>query len=149
MKRDNTSFQDPAQAFAPQSAAGGITGNTIDLQMYEAANTVLEVSQNGGGGDYSVKLQEAPDDGTGSAGSWTDVASSDLIGSFTSNIDGVSPGDFVEDVGYIGGSRFLRVVVTENSASSPGPDVAATVVRGFPRYGGGPADTSSAFPSAP
>lgn len=146
MKRDNTSFQDPVQAIAPQSAAGGITGGQVDLQKYEAAQVLLTVSQNGGGGDYSVKLQEAPDDGAGSPGSWTDVASSDQIGSFTSNIDSVSPGDFVEDVGYIGGERFVRVVVTENSSSSPGPDVAATVNRGWPRYGGGPAD-NSAFPS--
>lgn len=131
MRTDLHNNIDPAQSIAAQGVSGGVNGSGVDLANFPETDVHLNVGSGSGDGDYSVKLQHAEDDGSGSPDTWEDVPSDEQQGSFTSNID--SGSDIMESVGYLGSRRHLRVVVTENTAGTTAPTVAATVVKGGAR----------------
>lgn len=117
----------PAQSIAAAGAGGGITGSSVDLQGYEAADIQLNVGSGSNDGTYSVAVEESDDGSTG----WSAVASGDLQGSLPSDLDTGS--DIMSSVGYLGTKRHVRVTVTEDSSATTAPTVSATVVRGAPR----------------
>lgn len=93
----------------------------MDLRGYESATVLIE-SGTITDGTHTPKLQESDDNTT-----YTDVAAGDLIGSF-SNIANNS----IQEVGYKGTKRYIRVAVTVTGATTGGV-YGATVVRGHPR----------------
>lgn len=116
----------PAQTIAAASASGGLTGSGVDLAGFDKADVQINVGAGSNDGDYSVSVEESSDNST-----WSTVASGDLQGSFTSNIDTGS--DLMEHVGYHGNTRYIRVTVTENTAATTAPTVAALLQRAHAR----------------
>lgn len=115
---------DVVQSIAPALIKIATNGGTVDLQGYHAAVVVFSVGLISDGA-HTPKVQEAPDDGTGNPGAWTDVAAADLQGTL-----GAFAASTVQRVGYIGTKRFVRAVVTSSGAT--GAMYEAAVVRGRP-----------------
>jgi len=115
-----------AQTIAAADASGGITGGSVDLTAFDAFEVILNVGAGSGDGDYAVTVEASNDNA-----SWSPVDSALLNGSFTSNIDTGS--DLIEQVGYLGVAKYLRVSVTENSAGTTAPTVGALVQRASAR----------------
>ena len=96
-------------------------GSVVDLQGYQGALLAAIVGTITDG-THSLTVQES-DDGTG----WSDVAATDLQGIFanlTSNT--------VQEVGYMGNKRYIRVNAIVSGATNGGA-YAVAVVRGAAR----------------
>ena len=121
---DLKSNVDVVQSIAPALIKIATNGSAIDLQGYHSAMVVFSVGLISDG-THTPKVQEAPDDGTGSPGAWTDVAAADLAGTLAA-----FAASSVQRVGYKGVDRFIRAVVTSSGAT--GATYEATVARGRP-----------------
>lgn len=120
---------DVKASLVPQSVGGAVTGTTVDLFGAEAALIVLDAGA--ATAAATIKVQEAPDS-SGSPGSWTDVADSDLIG-LTGNTSGfATTASSVLKVSYVGNQRFIRVSATAGTAAL----LSASVIRGHLRHAG-------------
>lgn len=110
----------PSLALAPQASTATRNGLDIDRSGYEALSFHL-VSGTITDGTHTPKLQEADDNGSGAPGTYSDVAAANLIGSFTALTTGAgNGGSAVQEVGYIGGKRWVRVVMTVSGATTGG-----------------------------
>src|SRR5690242_19740977 len=106
------------QAFVPAAKTATANGLDIDTSGYEAATFYLNVGVVTDG-THTPKLQEADDNGSGSAGTYSDVAAAGLIRSFTALTTGAgNGGSAVQEVGYIGGKRWVRIVMTVSGATT-------------------------------
>ena len=97
--------------------------NEDDIDLAGANSAVLLFSLGDGtvsdSNKLTIKLEHADDDGTGSAGSYSEVEAKDVLG-----VDSVSDGVIlsIEDDeqvykrGYVGGKRFLKVSWTAVSS---------------------------------
>lgn len=117
----------PAQTLRPAARTADANGENVDLANFDAAVVVIDVGT-WTDGTHTFEVQEADDDGSGSPDTWAAVADADLDGS-EPVVDGAADDDQIYEIGYIGGKRWLRVVVTVASATT-GAVYAATVVRG-------------------
>ena len=126
---------------AVKTAAGNGTG--VDLQGYESATVLVEV---GAEGDtlsssvyFEVSLEHSDDDST-----YTDVAQADIIdgtissGGIFLKLDGTANGNpdtagEIYRVGYVGGKRYVRVVLAKTGTHSNGTPLGAMIVRGHAR----------------
>ena len=144
--RDLKSNVAPVNALAPQSiTSAALTSGNVDLFGFNAAAIVVALGTVDGlnagaptSGTIAVKLEHADDDGTGSPGAYADVALADVVGPV-----GVSAGVVatlsesnagIQNVGYVGGKRFIRVTLTPSGLGTGGP-VAVVVNKGHPRHG--------------
>lgn len=118
-----------AHSLAPATRTAGATGAAVDLALWDAACVVVHVGSYTDG-THTIEVQEADDDGSGAAGSFTAVADADLDGA-EPVIDASGDANSVFEVGYKGAKRHLRVVVTTSGTTS-GATYGATVVRGHP-----------------
>lgn len=83
----------------------------IDLQGANSATLIINTGAIAGVGDYTVSLRHGDAaDLTGDAA----AASTDLLGTLPASLADST----VYTVGYIGGKRYLRVVITKNSGTS-------------------------------
>lgn len=114
--------------------SGGFTGSNIDMQGAEALAIVAGLGGGSADGSYDITVQEAPESTStpGSPGSWTDVGTGDLLGSFTTGNQADAGID--ERVGYIGTNRFVRVKVEEGSAATTAPTAYAVGLKGELNY---------------
>lgn len=100
-------------------------GADVDLANFDAATFVFDIGVVTAD-DLVFTIEEAPDDGTGSAGAYTLVAAADL--------DGVVPvpttalDQLTAQVGYLGNERFVRAVVTDSGTGDG--IVSVVVIRG-------------------
>ena len=100
-------------------------GADVDLANFDAATFVFDIGVVTAD-DLVFTIQEAPDDGSGSAGAYTLVAAADL--------DGVVPvpttalDQLTAQVGYLGNERFVRAVVTDSGTGDG--IVSVVVIRG-------------------
>ena len=126
---------------AVKTAAANGTG--VDLQGYESATVLVEV---GAEGDtlsssvyFEVSLEHSDDDST-----YTDVAQADIIdgtissGGIFLKLDGTANGNpdtagEIYRVGYVGGKRYVRVVLAKTGTHSNGTPLGAMIVRGHAR----------------
>jgi len=152
--RDNKSklgraiFAGPQANLPAMLAANAYTGQTIDLQRYNAA-TLYILAGTWTDGVHTYTINEAPDDGTGNPGAFTAVAATDLsrletanaAGGFpiTESAAGSQPAAIIsaatalnQRVGYLGGQRFLRVALTITGTTT-GAKHTAFWVLGEPR----------------
>lgn len=115
------------------SFTASFTGQTIDLQQYNAA-TLYIIAGAWTDGTHTFTIQEAPDNG-GTPGTFTNVASTDLSRLETANAAGglpitqasagaqpnaISSAETAlnQRVGYLGGQRFVRVITTVTGATT-------------------------------
>lgn len=117
------------QAFAASVTPDGnrtasINGAAVDTLGYGSALVVLNPATITDG-TFTPKLQESSQSGSG----FTDVAAGDLDGSLAA-LAANTP----QVVGYLGGKRYLRVVITATGSPATGAKFAAGVVLGDPQY---------------
>jgi len=127
-RRDLRSNISPAVSVPPLSTrTATVNGASVPLNGYDSASAVVHFGTIADGG-WTPKIQESA---TGAfAGEENDVAAADLVGAFTEAL--AADDDTVQQVGYIGNQPFIRVVVTESTASTTGANFGAVVVRGHP-----------------
>lgn len=124
--RDLTGRLSPALSLAPAARTTSANGSGVDLQGYESASALF-VAGTITDGTHTPKLQESDDNST-----FSDVEAGDLIGSFSA-VTSSSGGDSVQEVGYLGSKRYIRVAVTVSGSPSTGGVYGAVIVRGHPR----------------
>jgi len=102
----------PVVALIPVAhAATKADAQVIDLQGANSATVVINTGAIAGSGDYTITLRHGDaSDLTGDAV----AATADLLGSFPASL----AADTVYTVGYVGGKRYVRVVITKNSGTS-------------------------------
>lgn len=127
MIRDTSTEAFPAVSIAPvvRTANTAVNGTGVDLQGYEGAYALVHFGTYTDG-THTPKLQESDDNS-----SFSDVAAGDLLGAFTAAA-AAGAANTVQKVGYKGGKRYIRVVLTTAGATS-GAGSAALVVRGRAR----------------
>lgn len=130
--RDLVSALKPAIAlnFAARSAATTVNGNDIDRAGFESIAFYGEYGT-WTDGTHTFKIQEADDNGSGAPGTYSDVAAGDQKGSFTA-ISGAGGSNTLQEVGYQGIKRWVRLCVTTSGATT-GAVSGGTVVRGNAR----------------
>jgi hypothetical protein len=123
--RDIASNLDPDVSILPDAnRTATVTGSSVDLRGYNSAMVCAYFGVITDG-TWTASVEESDNDST-----FTAVAAGDLIGSFTTA--GSSTDETIQKVGYRGDARYIRVVVTETTASSTGAEFAAFVVKGHP-----------------
>ena len=133
---------DIAPVVLPKLFTTGVTGTAeIDLVGYDSAE--LEVTA-GAPGDtlgaavkFTVTTTHADDDGTGSAGAYENVEADDVLGVTPAEgvcltIDADAEASQVYRFGYVGGKRFVKVLVTAVGTHTTGTIVGVNVVKGHP-----------------
>jgi len=121
----------------------GANGSTVDLQGFEEATAIVTV---GAEGDtlsssvyFTVALQHSDDDS-----SWSNAAQADIVnGTIAADgiwlkLDGTTGGDPDTSggewqVGYVGGKRYVRLVLAKNGTHSTGTPMSGVVVKSRPR----------------
>ena len=122
--RDNYSGQKVVSALEAAVITGDTNGITVDLQGFESCLLIANVGAADAtldGSNYiELEVEEAPDDGTGNPGAWTDVADADLYKFVPGNNNGTFAKIDADDedsqiyiTGYRGSKRFMRPVVNE------------------------------------
>ena len=128
MNRETVTAKKYVQLLAPGAAITADASSAyVDLQGFDAVDIVVtysNVTASAGANNFAVKVQEASAT-PGTAGSYTDVAASNLRGSFPSLANAVTAN--VASVGVVGSKRYLRVLFAETGTAS----VIASVVAVF------------------
>lgn len=120
------------QAVAPQTVqAAPVTGSAIDLQGAESLAVIVAVGAIvdtlDANNRLDVKIEHADDDGTGNAAAYAACGDSDVQGAahplsngvFLS-VDAAGKPNQRYAVSYIGGKRFVRVILTPVSLETGG-----------------------------
>ena len=134
----------PAVSLAAATRTAAANGTGVDLQGYESATVLVDV---GAEGDtlsssvyFEVSLEESDDDST-----YTDVAQAGIVdgtiaaGGIFLKLDGTTGGNpdsagGIFRVGYVGNSRYIRVVLAKTGTHSNGTPLGAMVVKGHARH---------------
>lgn len=123
--------------FVPQFAPGALTasptdGADVDLQDYDACMFAIHVGT-WTDGTFTFEVEEADDDGSGSADTYAAVADAQLIGTEPVVSDGTND-DSVVYVGYRGSKRFVRLTLAVTGSPTTGAAVSAVAIRGHYRH---------------
>lgn len=97
-------------AVVPATLTATNTSAAIDLQGYDSATVIIQTGAIGGSGNFTPSLVECATSG----GTYTAVATTDLIGSFTDPLAASS----VYKIGYRGNKRYIKTVLTLNSGTN-------------------------------
>jgi len=120
--RDLSSNIGVSPSIAPAVISAGTTnGAGVDLRGFDSASAVVAVGAIAGSGNMTIKLQDSDDNST-----FADTVADDRIGAFAA----VLLTGTTNDVGYIGGKRYVRAVATLNSGTSVA--VSVVIVAGNP-----------------
>ena len=113
----------PVAVVAPAVLSATNESSAVDLQGFNSALLVINTGAIAGSGDFTAKLQESD---TTTGGDFTDVAAAGLLGTFPASLVAAS----IVKVGYVGGKRYIRTVLTKNGGTSIA--AGAVVVKGHP-----------------
>ena len=121
----------------------GANGTGIDLQGFEEATAVVSVGAEGdtlsGSVYFEVSLEHSDDDST-----YTDCVQADIVngtiaaGGIFLKLDGTAGGDPDTtggqwQVGYVGGKRYVRLVLAKTGTHSTGTPISGMIVKSRPR----------------
>lgn len=127
--KDLKSNVDVVQANPPKAYTSTATSAAIDLQGYDSA--FVEVNFGAiTDGTLTPSLTHSAD-GTTYTDAGTDGA---LNGAFTAGLSGTGT-NAVQRVGYTGGNRYLKVLLTNSGSTTTGGLASSSVVRGHPALG--------------
>ena len=144
--KDLSNSISPAGSLAAAVRTAAANGTGVDLQGYESATVLVDV---GAEGDtlsssvfFEVSLEESDDNST-----FTDVEQAGIVdgtiasGGIFLKLDGTTGGDpdttgGIFRVGYVGGKRYIRVVLAKTGTHSNGTPLGAMVVKGHARHTG-------------
>jgi len=142
--KDLSNNINPAVSIINAVKTAAANGTGVDLQGYESATAMVEV---GAEGDtlsssvyFEVSLEHSDDNST-----YTDCAQADIVdgtisaGGIFLKLDGTAGGNpdtagEIYRVGYVGGKRYLRVVLAKTGTHSNGTPLGAMIVRGDARH---------------
>ncbi len=142
--RDLSNNISPAVSLPVAVRTAAANGTGVDLQGYESATILVDVGAEGdtlsSSVHFEVSLEESDDNST-----FTDVAQAGIIdgtissGGIFLKLDGTTGGDpdstgGIFRVGYVGGKRYIRVVLAKTGTHSNGTPLGAMVVRGHARH---------------
>lgn len=142
----------PAISLAAAVRNAAANGTGVDLQGYESATIIVDVGAEGdtlsGSVYFEVSLEHSDDNST-----FTDCAQADIIdgtiasGGIFLKLDGTAGGDpdttgLIYRVGYVGGKRYVRVVLAKTGTHTNGTPIGAMVVKGHARHTGDNAFTA-------
>ena len=134
----------PVVSLAAATRTAAANGTGVDLQGYESATVLVDV---GAEGDtlsssvyFEVSLEESDDNST-----YTDVAQASIVdgtissGGIFLKLDGTANGNpdstgGIFRVGYVGNSRYIRVVLAKTGTHTNGTPLGAMVVKGHARH---------------
>jgi len=121
----------------------GANGTGVDLKGFEEATAIVDVGAEGdtlsGSVYFEISLEHSDDDST-----YTDCVQADIIngtiaaGGIWLKLDGTTGGDPDTtggnwQVGYVGGKRYLRLVLAKTGTHSTGTPIAGVIVKSRPR----------------
>lgn len=125
--RDLRSRISPAQSLRPAARTATANGTGVDLRGFESAAVLIDLGTFAGTTPSATfKIQDSDDNST-----FADVDAAFLQGGALPTIDTTSHEQVLER-GYIGTKRYLRVIISAISGTSPSLPCAAVVVRGHP-----------------
>jgi len=142
--RDLSNNISPAVSLAAAVRTAAANGTGVDLQGYESATVLVDVGAEGdtlsSSVHFEVSLEESDDNST-----FTDVAQAGIVdgtiaaGGIFLKMDGTAGGNpdtagGIFRVGYVGGKRYIRVVLAKTGTHSNGTPIGAMVVRGHARH---------------
>ena len=142
--RDLSNNISPAVSIISAVRTEAVNGSGVDLQGYESATVLVDVGAEGdtlsSSVHFEVSLEHSDDNST-----FTDVAQADIIdgtissGGIFLKLDGTAGGNpdtagGIFRVGYVGGKRYVRVVLAKTGTHSNGTPIGAMVVRGHARH---------------
>jgi hypothetical protein len=126
---------------AVKTAAANGTG--VDLKGFEEATAIVDVGAEGdtlsGSVYFEISLEHSDDDST-----YTDCVQADVIngtiaaGGIWLKLDGTTGGDPDTtggdwQIGYVGGKRYLRLVLAKTGTHSNGTPISGVIVKSRPR----------------
>lgn len=121
-KQDLYNHINAVQMLAPVSISATQTAIEIDLKDCRSVVffwlTGTEAGTLSGSLGWTLTVTHADDDGTGVAGDYANVAAADVQGATPSSgvcftLDDPAEDDTVYKLGYIGGKRFVKLLITE------------------------------------
>lgn len=130
-----------AQVLAPVSISATQSAIEVDLKDCNSAvflwATGVEAGTLSGSLGWSLTMTHADDNGSGAAGTYANVASSDVQGVTPSSGVVVTLSDPAHDatlykIGYVGGKRFVKLLITEIGTTTGMPQ-ALLVLKGHLR----------------
>ena len=142
--KDLSNNINPAVSIINAVKTAAANGTGVDLQGYESATVLVDV---GAEGDtlsssvyFEISLEESDDDST-----YTDVAQASIVdgtissGGIFLKLDGTAGGNpdsagGIFRVGYVGNSRYIRVVIAKTGTHSNVTPIGAMIVRGHARH---------------
>ena len=142
--KDLSNNINPAVSIINAVKTAAANGTGVDLQGYESATVLVDVGAEGDTLSSSVyfelSLEESDDDST-----YTDVAQASIVdgtissGGIFLKLDGTAGGNpdtagGILRVGYVGNSRYIRVVIAKTCTHSSGTPIGAMIVRGHARH---------------
>lgn len=143
--RDLASFIAPVLALNPASPTTTPTAIVMDMQGFDAAALLLAIGVGGitftSTNKIEFQLEHADDNGSGAAGTYSNVTADDLYGADAPAtvtggiIKALTTAHATPDVsefGYKGGKRFLRFTATFSGTHATGTPLAAVLVKGHP-----------------
>uniref|UniRef100_UPI003BAAB2BC hypothetical protein n=1 Tax=Stappia sp. TaxID=1870903 RepID=UPI003BAAB2BC len=110
MRKDLYSNFAVVQAVASGSKSDAADGADVDLQGFYSALFVVNTGTISGAGDFTFKLQESDEEGTG----YEDVAADDVIGEAPDTMAATS----AYKLGYRGSKRYVRLAITKAGGTS-------------------------------
>ena len=150
--KDLSNSISPAVSLAAAVRSAAANGTGVDLQGYESATVLVDVGAEGdtlsSSVHFEISLEESDDNST-----FTDVAQAGITdgtissGGIFLKLDGTTGGDpdtagGIFRVGYVGGKRYIRVVIAKTGTHSNGTPIGAMVIRGHARHTGDNAFTA-------
>lgn len=138
--KDLYSNIEAAQVLDPISISATQSAVEVDLIGFNSAVffwlTGIEGGSLSGSLGWTLTMTHADDDGTGVAGSYSNVAAADVQGVTPSSgivvtIDAADEDSTLYKIGYVGGKRFVKLLISE-VGSTTGMPQALMVVKGNP-----------------
>jgi hypothetical protein len=122
--RDLFNITEAEQSLRPAARTASANGAGVDLKGFHSALVIIDVGLRTDG-SHTFELQESDDNTT-----FTAVADADLQGTEPA-VTSAATDEVIYELGYLGGKRYLRVIVTVSGATT-GAVYGASIVRGHP-----------------